>query len=133
VNGSLVADPPDSLQLLQLLDLAVSPAEVAVAEKGLDSLLDSRDFLLLALVELALLLDTLGLLPSEIGVGPGVGAGGSGVQLDYLADDLVKEIAIVAHYKRRALVAGQEELLQPLYGVDVEVVGGLVEQQQVRG
>ena len=44
--------------------------------------------------------------------------------------DLLEQAAVVRHQQEGALVVG-EEALEPLHRVDVEVVGGLVEQQQV--
>ena len=46
--------------------------------------------------------------------------------------DCVQKLAVVADHDHGALVA-LEPGLQPDQGVQVQVVGGLVEQQQVRG
>ena len=52
------------------------------------------------------------------------------VELEDPAGDVVEEVAIVGDGDDRALVLG-EVLLQPRHRLGVEVVGGLVEQQQV--
>jgi len=45
-------------------------------------------------------------------------------------DRLVEELDVVAHHEQRAAV-GAEEAEEPVAGVDVEVVGGLVEKEDV--
>ena len=50
--------------------------------------------------------------------------------LDDAADELVEELAVVRDEEDRAGV-GLEVVLEPEQGFEVEVVGGLVEQQQV--
>src|SRR3546814_6696170 len=44
--------------------------------------------------------------------------------------DLVKKVAIVADDDHRALVA-IKHIFEPAYGVDIQVIGGLVQQQHV--
>ncbi len=56
----------------------------------------------------------------------------SAVELDDAGRQPLEERAVVGHEQHRAGVLGQERL-EPLDGVDVEVVGGLVEQQHVGG
>lgn len=51
--------------------------------------------------------------------------------LEHPADDVVEEEAIVRDDDDGALVL-LERLLEPTHGLDVQVVGGLVEQQQIR-
>ena len=46
-------------------------------------------------------------------------------------DDLVEEVPVVGNHHDGAFVAGQV-LLQPFQGSDVQMVGGLVQHQQVR-
>ena len=50
--------------------------------------------------------------------------------LDGAVGDVVDEGAVVAHEHYGLAVAGKE-VLEPLYALDVEVVGGLVEQEHV--
>ena len=50
------------------------------------------------------------------------------VEVQHLGDGLVEELEVVADHEQRAAVRAQEAH-QPFLGVDVEVVGGLVEDQ----
>ena len=59
-----------------------------------------------------------------------VGDALAAVELEDPAGDVVEEVAVVGDRDDRALVLGQV-LLQPGDGLGVEVVGGLVQQQQV--
>ena len=59
-----------------------------------------------------------------------VGDAASAVELEDPAGDVVEEVAVVGDRDDRALVLGQV-LLEPRDRLGVEVVGGLVEQQQV--
>ena len=52
------------------------------------------------------------------------------VEVEHAGDGLVEERDVVAHDEERAAVVAQESH-QPLLGVDVEVVGRLVEEEQV--
>ena len=52
------------------------------------------------------------------------------VELDHLGDDTTEELAIVAHQGDSAL-GGGDEPFEPIEAVEVEVVGRLVEQQDV--
>ena len=71
------------------------------------------------------------LLLREVGrVVAGVGVELAQLQLEGLGDDPVEEVAVVAGDQDRAGV-GAEELLEPLDAEQVEVVGRLVEQEQV--
>ena len=55
---------------------------------------------------------------------------GRSVEVQHAGDRLVEQIEVVADHQQRAAV-GAQELHQPHLGVDVEVVGRLVEQQHV--
>ena len=52
------------------------------------------------------------------------------VEVEHAGDGLVEQVEVVADHEQRAAVVPQEAE-QPLLGVGVEVVGGLVEQEQV--
>jgi len=52
------------------------------------------------------------------------------LHLDDLADDLVEQIAVVADDDRGPPI-GRQESLQPLGGLEIEVVGGFIQQQKV--
>ncbi len=53
------------------------------------------------------------------------------VQVGHVGADAVQEVSVVGDDHHRA-VAGVQQLLDPADGVDVQVVGGLVEEQHVR-
>ena len=55
---------------------------------------------------------------------------GLAVEVDDPGDGLVEQVEVVADHEQGAAV-GPEEPQQPVAGVGVEVVGGLVEQEQV--
>ena len=59
-----------------------------------------------------------------------VGVGLAAVELEDPLRDVVEEVPVVGHGQHAAGV-GREVALEPLHGLGVEVVGGLVEQQQV--
>ena len=52
------------------------------------------------------------------------------VEVEHAGDGLVEQVEVVADHEQGAAVVPQEAE-QPLLGVGVEVVGGLVEQEQV--
>ena len=52
------------------------------------------------------------------------------VDVDDRVDDAVEEVAVVRDEEQRARIAG-EPVLEPQHGVEVEMVGRLVEEQQV--
>ena len=52
------------------------------------------------------------------------------IEVEHAGDRLVEQVEVVADHQQRAAV-GAQELQQPRLGVDVEVVGRLVEQQHV--
>ena len=71
------------------------------------------------------------LLLQPAGVVALIGDALAAVELEDPAGDVVEEVAVVGDGDDRALVLG-EMALQPVHRLGVEVVGGLVEQQQVR-
>ena len=73
---------------------------------------------------------TLGLLLQIRRVVALVGVGPAAVELEDPLGDVVQEVPVVGDRQDRARVGGQV-LLEPLHALGVEVVGGLVEQQQV--
>ncbi len=56
---------------------------------------------------------------------------GDGLDLDDPADDRVEQVAVVADHQYRAAVLVLEEALEPDPALDIQVVGRLVEQQDV--
>src|SRR5690606_6915371 len=98
--------------------------------KAGDKFLDMRDALLL-FIEGDLLLDqSFGALALEGGVVAAVAKKRLVLDVDDLLAGVVDEVAVVRDQYQRAAIALQP-LLQPQAGVEVEVVGRLVEQQQV--
>jgi hypothetical protein len=79
-----------------------------------------------------LLAEMLGALPLEGGVVAGVQLRAPFVQVQDVGADAVEELAVVRDQQQRAGIL-QQPLFQPQHGVEVQVVGGLVEQQQFRG
>ena len=61
-------------------------------------------------------------------VAAGVGDDGLVVDVGNVGADAVEEVAVVGDDDERAIVAHQE-ILQPVDGVEIEVVGGLVQEQ----
>ncbi len=86
--------------------------------------------LLQLLVLLALDLEPLGLLLQVRGVVALVGVRAAAVELEDPLGDVVQEVPVVGDRQDGARVGGQV-LLEPQHALGVEVVGGLVEQQQV--
>ena len=81
-------------------------------------------------VRLRLVLELQRLAHHVVVVVPGPRTQAPAVELDHARREAVDEGAIVAHEQQRAAEADQR-LLEPLDGPDVQMVGGLVEQQDV--
>jgi hypothetical protein len=107
--------------------LGVLPGEVAA-----DVVLLRRDHLAL-LVELPLLHEApLGALGDEVLVRAGVRRHRPGLDVQHVVDHAAQEGAVVADEDHRA-VGLPQVLLEPARGLEVEVVGGLVEEEHVAG
>ena len=76
--------------------------------------------------QLVLLLEVAAVAAAHVEEARGEGA----VQLDHAPGDGFEEVAVVAH-RDEGLGLARQQLLEPEDAVDVEVVGGLVEQQQL--
>ena len=118
----------------EALDLLLARGDLAgarAAGEARDELVELGD-LLLALLVLAL--DARadgGLLLHHVVVAAVVEDDGLVVDVGDVGADGVEEVAVVGDGDQRAVVA-DEEVLQPEDGVEVEVVGGLVQQQRLR-
>ena len=115
--------------------LLVAPqARLALGLPGLGARPHPREFVLQPLLQLGVLAaldgDALGLLLQVRRVVALVRVGPAAVELEDPLGDVVQEVPVVGDGEDRALVLG-EVLLEPLHALGVEVVGGLVEQQQV--
>ena len=132
VDGLALVGDDDALDALELLHPVLDLLGLArlVAEL-LDEGLHVGDFLVLSLLHGDELHAALGPLAQE-----GVVVAGEDVEfavgdVGHVVDDGVHEGAVVADHEHGAAVA-LEEVLQPAHALQVEVVGRLVEQQQVR-
>ena len=99
--------------------------------RGRNPLALARDRPLASVVFAAFLLEALGLGFQIGGVVAFVGNAAAAVELENPAGDIVEEVAVVGDDQHGALV-GAQVLFQPRGGLGVEMVGRLVEQQQVR-
>ncbi len=112
--------PPPSLGLGALLPGDVAPDEVLLA----------RHHLRLLVVGPELRQPPLGPLPHEGGVATGVGGGALGLEVEHMVHHRLEEGAVVAD-QEDGLVDLPEIALEPASGLEVEVVGRLVEHQDV--
>ena len=95
-----------------------------------DEILLRRDDLAL-LVERALLAEaTLGALTHEVRVAAIIGLPGPTLEVQHVIRDAVEKGAVVTHDQHAAGQSAQVPL-EPLRGLQVEVVGGLVEEEQI--
>ncbi len=101
-----------------------------VAE-ALDEPLHALDLRLLLVDRLAERHLARGLLAAPLMPGAGEEARAAGLELEHGGADGLQEPAVVRHQHDRR-VEVDERLLEPLQRLDVQVVGGLVEQQHVR-
>ena len=85
---------------------------------------------LLLLVHGLLLGQLLGALQLEVGVAAGVFVELAVLDVDDAVDDRIEEVAVVRNQHQRALIA-LEPLLQPDDGIQIQVVGRFIEQQQI--
>ncbi|OPZ57390.1 MAG: hypothetical protein BWY87_01642 [Deltaproteobacteria bacterium ADurb.Bin510] len=102
----------------------------AGGETGDELLFLGQHVLLAAVAGQQLLAPDLALALVEVVVAA-IGRDGLVRDLDDAVDRAVHEVAVVAGHEQRALVFGREPVLEPDDRLDVQVVGGLVEQQHV--
>jgi hypothetical protein len=120
-----------SLHALERLEAALRLAGFGgFGAKAIDEALQVRDALLLAQVGRLLLLPLLGPHLLEARVRGAVARQASLLQVQGDAGDGIEQFPVVADHHQRAGVALQPPL-QPNHGVQIQVVGGFVEQQQV--
>ncbi len=100
------------------------------AEAG-DETRDSRRFAFLAGDERTRALALRRVLYLEGAVVARVGAQPAALDEQYPAHDYIEELTVVRYEQQRSRIASQP-LLEPEYGIEVEVVGRLIEQQHVR-
>ena len=87
---------------------------------------------LLLVVGNLLLAQLLGALALEVGIAAHVQLGPAAVQVQGMGGDVVQELAVMRDQQQGARVL-EQPLLQPEHRIQVQVVGRLVQQQQVRG
>ena len=121
----------DALHARQRLEAALRLARLGgLGAEALDEGLHVADLALLARVQRRLLGQLGGALLLEGRIVATVGARPPVLDVDDAVADAVEELAIVRDQQQRAGI-GAQPALEPEDGVDVEMVGGLVEQQQV--
>ena len=112
------------------LQLALGLSRLGAIAEAVDEPLEVGELLLLALELVGLHGQALGALPPPVRVAALGQPALAAVELEHRGGDRLQEPAVVADEHDRG-VQPVQVLLEPLDGVDVEVVGGLVEQQHV--
>ena len=121
----------DALHALQSLEAALRLARLAgLGAKALYERLHVPDLALLARVEGRLLRQLGGALLLERGVIAAVGARPAVLDVHHPVDHAIEELPVVRDQEQRARIRRQPAL-QPHDGIEVQVVGRLVQQQQV--
>ena len=77
-----------------------------------------------------LLAQLLGALALEAGVVAGVEPGRAVMQMQHVRADAIEELAVVRDHHQHARIL-EQPLFEPEHGIEVEMVGGFVEQEQV--
>ena len=131
LDGRRLHGPLAARQLLQVADPALhQPRLGGGGAKAADERLDPFDLFLLQLVRLGVGADLLGPRPLEVGVAARIGAQPAVADLQHALAAAVQELPVVGDH-HEAAVAPRQEALQPFARRQVQVVGGLVEEQQV--
>ncbi len=130
--SSSICGDLDLLQLLQCLEPALDLLRLrGLVAEAVDELLDVGDLPGLARSRGLGHSNALLAEHDELGETAHVLGGGAAGHLDHPLCDVVDEIAVVGNEEQRSR-PGRELLLEPQHRVDVEVVGRLVEHQDVR-
>ena len=98
--------------------------------EAIDEGLQMRDLTLLLAAQCALLGHALGAQALELRVVAGIERGRALREMQRVGRDGIEEIAVVRDHQHRARIADQPGL-QPQHGIEIEVVGRFVEQQDV--
>ncbi len=130
VNVSRLAGTLQTLQAFQAFAAALRFAGALPSYVAPDESLCPGDVFLLRLVLCGALGHPLGAQLHVFAIVPWIRFQPSVDQVPHAIDDLVQEIAVVGHHDKTAR-PGAEVFLQPLHGLQIQVVGGLVQQQQV--
>ena len=128
---SLLGRALDPLDPRHRLQLALRLAGLRPVAEPVDEPLEVRQLLLLALERACLGGDPLGLHAAPVRVGALLVAPAPAVDLEHAGRHRFEEPAVVRHEHHSGVEPG-EVVLEPLDGVGVEVVGRLVEEQDVR-
>ena len=122
----------DRHDLLEQLDPALHLRRLGrLVAEPVDEHLDARDFLVLLALRLAQPLEHRVALLDVLAVVADVVGQLAQVEIGDARDDRVEEVAVVRDEDDRVRI-GAEILLEPVARLEIEVVGRLVEQQQVR-
>ena len=127
----LLGRPVDPLDPLHRLQLALRLARLRAVPEAVDEPLEVGQLPLLALERVGLRRQPLGLQPPPVRVAALVVAAAAAVDLEHPGRDRLQEPAVVRD-EHDARVEAVQMLLEPLDGRRVEVVGRLVQQQQIR-
>ena len=131
VDALLFGRDLDPLDLLQFLDAALYLLRLGrLVAEAVDEGFQLLDAVLLVLVGRLQLRAPLVLLQLVTGEAAGIEVQALVPQLGDLANADIQEIAVVRHQHERVRI-GAEVLLQPVAGFQVEMVGRLVQQQQI--
>ena len=122
----------DLLHPLERLDAALRLLRLGgFGAEAVDERLQVRDLPLLLHVRRLLQRELLRALALELRIVAGVGLELPRVEMDDAADHAVEEIAVVGDEEQRSGIT-REPVLEPQHCVEVEVIGRLVEEQEVR-
>ncbi len=122
----------DPLHAFERLDPALRLLRLrGLGPEAIDERLQMGDLPLLLHVGRLLQRELLRALPLELRIVAGVGLELPRVEVDDPVDHAVEKIAVVRDEQQRSRIA-REPVLEPQHGVEIEVIGGLVEQQEVR-
>ena len=130
-DGRRLHRPLAARQFLQVADPALHQARLGGGgAEAADERLNPFDLFLLQVVRLGVGADLLGPRPLEVGVAARVGAEPAVADLEHALAAAIQELAVVGDH-HEAPVAARQIALQPFARRQVQVVGGLVEEQQI--
>ena len=132
LEGRIDVRRRDARHALEGLEAALGLAGLGgLGAEALDEGLHVLDLALLAREQRGLLGQLRTALGLEVRVVAAVGNGLAVFEIDDAVDDAVEELAVMRDEDQRARIVAQP-VFQPQDGIEVQVVGGLVQQQQVR-
>ncbi len=131
LEGRIDVRRRDALEAAERLEPALGlPRLAGLGTESLDETRDVRDLALLPLEQRLLAGEPGGTLLLERGVVSRIEGEPAILDMGHVRDAAVEELAVVRHHQQRASICS-EPALQPHNSIEVEVIGGLVEQQQL--